>query len=167
MRSAAFRHVPTIAWKSPCRSRMPRMLAKIRSSAASLGRPRSTMRIGGIRTPSWKISVAPPDRLPGLMPPTSPQCARTTGKTKSSCAPPAPGAKSGVIIATSFRCVPPVYGSLCRKTSPGWMSSPNFSRTARIDQPMGTMCSGWSWPLDMATIWDWPSMRTQEKSSPS
>ena len=74
---------------------MPRMLAKIRSSAASLGRPRSTMRIGGIRTPSWKISVAPPDRLPGLMPPTSPQCARTTGKTKSSSAPPAPGAKSG------------------------------------------------------------------------
>ncbi len=65
------------------RSRMPRMFAKIRSSAAWFGVPRSTMRIGGMRTPSWKISVASPVRLPGLMPPTSPQCARTTGNTKS------------------------------------------------------------------------------------
>jgi len=139
------------------------MLLKIRSSAAWLGRPRSTILMGGMRTPSWKISVARPERLPGLIPPTSPQWARTTGKTKSSPA----GVKSGWIIATSLRCVPPVYGSLCRKTSPGWMSSPNFSRTALIDQPIGTMWSGWSCPLDMATIWARPSMRTQEKSSPS
>ena len=32
---------------------------------------------------------------------------------------------------------------------------------------MGTMWSGWSWPFDMATICAWPSMSTQEKSSPS
>jgi hypothetical protein len=51
--------------------------------------------------------------------------------------------------------------------SPGWMSSPNFSRTAFMDHATGTMCSGWSCPLDIATIWAWPSMRTQEKSSPS
>ncbi len=72
-----------MASKSPLRSRGPRMLWKMRSSAAWLGVPRSTMRMGGMRTPSWKISVASPERLPGLMPPTSPQCARTTGKTKS------------------------------------------------------------------------------------
>ncbi len=83
-------HVPIIASKSPLRSRGPRMLAKISSSAAAFGRPRSMIRMGGIRTPSWKISVAPPDRLPGLMPPTSPQCARTTGKTNIF-----PSAKSG------------------------------------------------------------------------
>ena len=47
------------------------------------------------------------------------------------------------------------------------MSSPNFSRTAFIDQPMGTMWSGWSWPADMATISAFAFMRTQEKSSPS
>jgi hypothetical protein len=84
------------------------MLAKIRSRAAAFSRPRSTMRIGGMRTPSWKISVALPERLPGLIPPTSPQWARTTGNTKSSGAPSFPGAKSGKIIATSFRWVPPV-----------------------------------------------------------
>ena len=115
-----------------------------------------------MRTPSWKISVAPPERLPGLMPPTSPQCARTTGKMNRR-----PSAKSGWISATSLRWVPPVYGSLCRNRSPGWMSSPNFSRTAFIDQLIGTMCSGWSAPLDMATICASPSMSTQEKSSPS
>ncbi len=47
------------------------------------------------------------------------------------------------------------------------MSSPNFSSTDFIDQLIGTMCSGWSAPLDMATIWASPSMSTQEKSSPS
>jgi len=33
------------------------MLLKIRSSAAWFGRPRSTILMGGMRTPSWKISV--------------------------------------------------------------------------------------------------------------
>jgi len=36
-----------------------------------------------------------------------------------------------------------------------------------MDQPIGTMCSGWSWPLDIETIWASPSISTQEKSSPS
>ena len=83
--------VPSIAWKSPRRSRGPRMLLKSRSSAAWFIRPRSAILMGGMRTPSWKISVARPERLPGLIPPTSPQWARTTGKTKSSPS----GAQSG------------------------------------------------------------------------
>ena len=52
-RSAAFRHVPTMAWKSPSRSRGIRMFAKSTSRTAWLGTPRSTTRMGGMRTPSW------------------------------------------------------------------------------------------------------------------
>jgi len=47
------------------------------------------------------------------------------------------------------------------------MSSPNFSFTDFMDQLIGTMWSGWSCPLDIATSWASPSMSTQEKSSPS
>ena len=56
-----------------------------------------------MRTPSWRISVFFPEMLPGVVPPTSPQWARTTGWMTGS----APWNR-GAIIATSFRCVPPV-----------------------------------------------------------
>ena len=49
-------------------------------------------------------------------------------------------------------------GGCRRRTSRAPPSS--TSRSARC-------ASGWSWPLDMATIWASPSMSTQEKSSPS
>ena len=44
-----------------------------------------------------------PEMLPKVAPPTSSQCARTTGKNASF-----PSRKSGTIRHTSLRCVPPV-----------------------------------------------------------
>ena len=59
--------------KSPRRSRVMRMLSNSRVSQASFIRPRSQIRVGTMRSPSWYISCTRPDRLPGVMPPTSPQ----------------------------------------------------------------------------------------------
>ena len=56
-----------------------------------------------MRMPSWKISVDFPEMLPGVVPPTSPQCARTTGKRAR-----VSSTKTGKIIAMSLRWVPPV-----------------------------------------------------------
>ena len=68
--------------------------------------------------PSWKISVASVDMLPGTMPPTSFQCAMLAVQATISSP-----AKTGMTSTTSFRCVtPPLYGSLVMKTSPGSMS---------------------------------------------
>ena len=67
-----------------------------------------------MRTPSWKMSFVCPDTLPGVMPPTSPQCARLHANITSRLRQ-----KMGLISATSFRCVPDVNGSFARITSPG------------------------------------------------
>ena len=55
--------------------------------------------------------------------------------------------KTGVITVTSGRCVPPLYGALSTKTSPGCMRllafAPLFSlMTVRIDSPIEPRCTG-------------------------
>ena len=103
IRRSATLHVPQVDMKSPRRSRGTRMLANIRSSTPRTSSPRlATLRMG-IRMPSWKISVDLPEMLPGVVPPTSPQCARTTGNSASLSS-----TKTGKIIAMSLRWVPPV-----------------------------------------------------------
>ena len=103
MRRSATLHVPQVDMKSPRRSRGTRMLANMRSSTPRTSSPRlATLRMG-MRMPSWKISVDFPEMLPGVVPPTSPQCARTTGKRVR-----VSSTKTGKIIAMSLRWVPPV-----------------------------------------------------------
>ena len=51
--SAALREVPSMVLKSPRRSRVMRMLSNRRVSHASFIRPRSQIRVGTMRIPSW------------------------------------------------------------------------------------------------------------------
>ena len=79
------------------------MFANMRSSTPRTSSPRlATLRMG-MRMPSWKISVDFPEMLPGVVPPTSPQWARTTGKRAR-----VSSTNTGKIIAMSLRWVPPV-----------------------------------------------------------
>ena len=57
---------------------------------------------GGMRKPSWKLSVALALKLPGTLPPTSSQW-----PTEASQANTLPSRISGRTSRTSFRCVPP------------------------------------------------------------
>ena len=51
--SAALREVPSMVLKSPRRSRAMRMLSNSSVSQASFIRPRSQIRVGAMRSPSW------------------------------------------------------------------------------------------------------------------
>jgi hypothetical protein len=70
---------------------------------------------GGRRSPSCSTSVALAENPPGTMPPVSGQCPVLASQHQS-----LPSRKNGCTNFTSIRCVPPRYGSLTMKTSPGW-----------------------------------------------
>ncbi len=78
-----------------------------------------------MRSPSPKCSVAATLNDPGTGPPMSAQCPLFWAKAMMR-----PSEKIGRTKETSLMWVPPRYGSLIAKTSPGWMSSPNSSITA-------------------------------------
>ena len=88
-------------------------------------RPAAMSLTGGIRTPSWKLSVARALKPPGTLPPMSSQCPTEAIQQNT-----APSRNTGRTRRKSFRWVPPSYGSLNRNVSPG--SSPPSAATLSI-----------------------------------
>ena len=102
-----------------------RTFARIMSRSSWFSVPALISFMGGIVRPSWNLSKAVGEMLPGTSPPTSDEWMKH--QAKHSRRPPA---KSGLNIMMSGRCVhiPRVRcGSFVTMTSPGWTSP-----TARI-----------------------------------
>ena len=96
-----------------------------------------------MRSPSWKMSVAPAGMLPGTAPPTSAWWARfAANPTRSS------PSKMGATSVQSGRWVPPANGSFTSTWSPGPSAPGNVSIAAATDagiEPRWTgMCSAWA-----------------------
>ncbi len=101
MRRAPTTLAPTWASRSPARSAGVRLLASSRERTSGVKRK------GGMRKPSWAISVASAGIDPGAAPPTSAWWARlATHPTRRV------ETNTGVTTVMSFRWVPPAYGSL-------------------------------------------------------
>ena len=101
-RRAPIRAAATPAHMSPLRKSGRRELTSSRRISDSFGRPASISLTAGSRRPSWKISFASVEMLPGAMPPTSFQCAMLAVHATSS-----PSANTGIASTTSLRWVTP------------------------------------------------------------
>ena len=93
---------PIIARRSPKFWRGVRTLASSSFQTSSTSSPRFLIFTGGTRRPSWKISVASPQKAPGTMPPISAMWPMQTARPRSS-----PSLKNGLKKVCSGQCSPP------------------------------------------------------------
>ena len=73
-----------MACRSPQELFGVRWLASMMRQTSFTGSPRSKSFVGGMRRPSWKMSVAVAANDPGAMPPISARCAMLPTKAASS-----------------------------------------------------------------------------------
>ena len=130
------------------------------SQIASTGLPLCCRRTGGMRSPSWYTSVESTERPPATRPPISMWSATMTRKASS-----LPSLNTGLKRKMSGRWLPPQYGSLRMKMSPGWMSPSNFFITDSIASGMEPRCRATQTPC--ATMRPSMSHTAHEKSMPS
>ena len=90
-----------------------------RRKSVSFGSPASYILTGGMRSPSWKISVESEALEPATRPPMSVWWQMVAAKATRR-----PSWKIGLRMNTSGRCIPPSKGSFSAKTSPGRIRSP-------------------------------------------
>ena len=127
-RRSAARQPPISAIRSLRLVSGVRVLLRITASAVSFSTPRSTILIGGIRSPSSQIDSASLTWLPGTLPPTSIMCPNIEEKPTWR-----PAWKIGTMTSQSLQCeIDPLhrYGSFSRITSPCAMSPPKRSMTS-------------------------------------
>ena len=103
-----------------------RVFSAISRNNPASATPSRARRSGGMRNPSWKMSVAVVGSEPGVSPPRSWWCRMVAANATTR-----PSAKTGTMTETSGICVPPSYGSFIRWTSPGRIASTGKSRSSR------------------------------------
>ena len=108
-----------------CASRSPRRSSGVRDAATTSASTPAVQRTGGMRRPSWKISVASGGNDPGAIPPTSAWWARFAAHPSNVPS----SANAGATNVMSFRWVPPANGSFTTIWSPG-----SSAVAARVDR---------------------------------